>query len=761
MEYSEFLSSLNEAQLAAVTYNNGPLLVVAGAGAGKTRVLTYKIAYLLKQGYEPWSILALTFTNKAATEMTNRISAICQDVSASGLWSGTFHSMFARILRMEHEATGYPANYTIYDSTDSKSLMKSIIKEMGLDDKVYKPNVIAGRISEAKNHLILPAQYLTDGSIIRRDKADSLGETGRIYDTYQKRLKAAAVMDFDDLLVNTYYLFKNNEDIRQRYMKRFRYILVDEYQDTNMVQHRILSLLTTPTSSICVVGDDAQSIYGFRGADITNILNFVEQYPSAHTVKLECNYRSTENIVEAANSIIRHNVGQIPKKVYSAGEKGEPLHLFSADTDKEEAQKIIMRITALHNRQEQEYNDIAILYRTNAQSRVLEEALMARDIPYRIYGGKSFYQRKEVKDVLAYLRLAVNPHDEESFRRIINYPARGIGATTLSRLQEAAAVSGVSLWDVTSDPSAYGLNLQRGALAKVCQFALLIKDFQDEAERASASQVAATIIRKTGIMVDLAQEHTAESESRMENIDQLVGGITSYEEEMQKNEGVKCVSLSDYLSNVSLLTDIEEKEDGTPRVSLMTIHAAKGLEFRTVFVTGMEEDLFPNANARLFPREMEEERRLFYVAVTRAKSLCYLSYAHTRFRYGSLQFNERSSFLDEIDKKYIQAENSLQTPSPEPRPRPAQNVRSNTFTQHRSLKRVFPTTPASSSGQKTVKSVSVNGLSIGMRVRHERFGEGVIMGIEGEGSCEKMKIKFDLCGEKNLFTKFARIEKIG
>lgn len=760
MENPQFLSTLNEAQLAAVTYTDGPLLVVAGAGAGKTRVLTCKIAYLLQQGLEPWNILALTFTNKAAREMTARISSICHDVSVRGLWSGTFHGMFARILRMEHESTGYPADYTIYDSGDSKSLIKAIIKEMQLDDKQYKPNAIAARISEAKNHLILPQAYQADASISRRDSADNLSKTGDIYATYQRRLRTAAAMDFDDLLLNTYLLFKQNESVRLRYMQRFRYILVDEYQDTNMAQHAILSLLTTPTSHICVVGDDAQSIYGFRGADISNILNFVRQYPTARTIKLECNYRSTECIVEAANSIIRHNVGQIPKKVYSAGEKGKPLQVFSGETDKQEAQRVVERIGYLHRQEDVDYNDIAVLYRTNAQSRLFEESLLAVDIPYRIYGGQSFYERKEVRDVLAYLRLTANPHDEESLRRIINYPARGIGATTMQRVQQAAAERGVSLWDACCDPTAYGVQLQKGALTKLYNFMQMMQSFRTAAEKLSASTVATMVIRNTGIMVDLAREHTAESESRMENVDQLIGAIASYEEEMREEEGTRRVSLSEYLATVSLQTDREEEDDGRPRVSLMTVHAAKGLEFRCVFVAGLEDDLFPNANARLYPKEMEEERRLFYVAVTRAKEVCCLSYAKTRFRYGSFMFNDRSCFLDEIDRRYIKWADASEARPSSPSPTPVRRMVPQQFQTPGHLRRLSPAPASPARPDAAPRRVSSQGLSIGTRIRHERFGEGEVIGIEGEGGAEKVQVRFDACGVKNLLTKFAKIERL-
>lgn len=650
---TDFRSELNESQYEAVSYCDGPSLVIAGAGSGKTRVLTYKIAYLVQHGMHPWNILALTFTNKAAREMNMRISQICQNISLSGMWSGTFHSIFARLLRMEHEVINYPQDFTIYDSADSKSLIKAIVKELGLNDKVYKPNIVAGHISEAKNHLLLPVQYAAESTILSRDRSEGVAQIHKIYTIYQQRLRAAGAMDFDDLLLNTYLLFRDHADVRQRYVERFQYILVDEYQDTNMAQYQILSLLTNPQSRICVVGDDAQSIYSFRGADISNILNFQKQYPQARIIKLECNYRSTQNIVNAANSIIRYNEHQIPKKVYSAGPEGEPITVFSAASDKEEARKIVANITRLHARKSVPYNEVAVLYRTNAQSRVVEEALQGSNIPYRIYGGLSFYQRKEIKDVLAYCRLIANPHDEESFRRIINYPARGIGATTIQKVQLAAAAHGVSMWTVANDPEAYDVAINKGAINKLTLFCELIESFRTQLDKVTASDLVRDIIRRSGIGVDLTLVKSAENTARQENVDELLASVQTLEKEARDEEGRTRVSLVEYLSTVSLLSDADTRDDGTPRVTLMTIHAAKGLEFQAVFVTGMEEDLFPSSLAKMSTHEMEEERRLFYVAVTRAKEYCFLSYAATRFRYGSLQFAEPSPFIDEIDEAYV------------------------------------------------------------------------------------------------------------
>ena len=811
MNTTLFQSQLNQSQLEAVTYCDGPLLVIAGAGSGKTRVLTYKIAYLLQHGYEPWSILALTFTNKAAREMNERIFKICDGADLRGMWSGTFHSIFARILRMEHEVIGYPQDFTIYDSSDSKSLIKAIVKELQLDDKVYKPNVVAGHISEAKNHLLLPSAYSAESSLLRRDSSEGVGQIHKIYAIYQQRLHAAGAMDFDDLLLNMFLLLRDHPDVRERYVNRFRYILVDEYQDTNMAQHKILTLLTTTQSRICVVGDDAQSIYGFRGADITNILTFKEQYPSAKLIKLECNYRSTRNIVEAANCIISNNQSQIPKTVYSAGEDGDPIELFSAETDKEEARKVLSHIVKLRRQADLPYNEIAILYRTNAQSRVLEEALQGAAMPYRIYGGLSFYQRKEIKDVLAYCRLVANPHDEEAFKRIVNYPARGIGATTLQKIQLTAAANGVSMWQVAEMPGMYGAAISKGASGKLAAFCELINTFRKEADKNTASTVLKSIIRKSGIAVDLTMERSAENKAKQENVDELLGSVQALEKEAFEEEGRKMLSMSDFLSTVSLLTDTDAKDDGQPRITLMTIHAAKGLEFGAVFVTGMEDELFPNANARYNPREMEEERRLFYVAVTRAKRYCFLSYAKTRYRYGSLQFCEPSPFLDEIDKTYIHKDIATSLRSDNYADKPYQRqTRSNNFDdffgtpseddfrnamsgkssyygqQHQKShvagnrgyytkrdivpKQVAPVVPQGfiRTGIKRVKTAansnaattSNGAYQIGMRVHHDRFGDGTIVGTEGNNENAKVKVEFDTAGTKNLLVKFAKLRNI-
>lgn len=788
-------AELNEAQLEAVTYCDGPSLVIAGAGSGKTRVLTYKIAHLLTLGLEPWRILALTFTNKAAREMNTRIAQICGGDCTRQLWSGTFHSLFSRILRIEHERIGFPADFTIYDSSDSRSLLKAIVKEMGLDEKTYKPATVAGRISEAKNRLITSEEYARDANVARRDSTDNLGETAKIYSRYQQRLHAAAAMDFDDLLVRTYYLLRDNADVRQRYKDRFAYILVDEYQDTNHAQHQILSLLTDPTSRICVVGDDAQSIYGFRGADISNILQFTEQYPTARVVKLECNYRSTGCIVGAANSIIAKNRRQLPKKVYSAGEEGEKIHVFSANTDKEEATKVAANIVRLH-RKGVDYSDIALLYRTNSQSRSFEEIFQGASIPYRIYGGLSFYQRKEIKDVIGYFRLVCNPDDEEAFRRIVNYPARGIGATTLTRLQTAAAAADKSLWEVACNPSVYGLQLNRGALGKISDFCQLILGFREQLTKVGAYDLATQIVRKSGIGADITVDRSPENVARQENVDELLGSIRSYEKEMLEEQDRELVPLNEFLSTVSLLTDTDTEDDNTPKVTLMTVHAAKGLEFDAVFVTGLEDELFPNANAKLYPREMEEERRLFYVAVTRAKRFCYLSYAATRFRFGSLQFSEVSPFIGEIDAVYLDRADRAARPSSNPwgartlyatgRPSasspystPRQPGRTypsqqsgyqpqsrvfaassggNMHALGRRAKESAATNGVPSASTSSVQSVTICGrtVRVGTRLCHDRFGAGVVTGCEGSGDSAKVRVRFAAAGEKNLLVKFAR-----
>ncbi|MDY3803079.1 MAG: 3'-5' exonuclease [Alloprevotella sp.] len=648
----DFLKNLNEAQLDAVVYHDGPELVVAGAGAGKTRVLTTKIAQLIQNGIFPSHILVLTFTNKAAREMNERIAKMCGEDFTRGLWSGTFHSIFARILRIEHEATGYPADFTIYDTSDVRSLLKHIVKDLELDDKTYKPAVLASRISWAKGKCITAEMYANDESIQRRDANKDIPKTAEIYAIYERRLQQANAMDFDDLLLQTYFLFLRHPEIAERYRERFTDILVDEFQDTNYLQNAILSQLTSPDSHICVVGDDAQSIYGFRGAEISNILEFTQRYPKTRTFKLECNYRSTSHIVEAANSVIAHNNRQIPKKVYAAGEKGEPLHVFAGMNDREEARLTVGHIRSLMRRGVAA-GEIAVLYRTNAQSRSFEEALQTVGVPYQVYGGQSFYQRKEIKDILAYLRLVSNPHDDESFLRIVNYPTRGIGNTTLTRLREAALQAQKSLWQVIAAPEEVGFKPGGRAMTALKGFHDMMTGFQNEAQKTDVLGLTRFILERAGIATDLAADSTPEGISRRENMDEFLASIASEAQEREQAHSQN-LSLQDFLASVSLLSDKSDNETDTrEKVSLMTIHAAKGLEFDAVFVTGLEDELFPNATAKINPNEMEEERRLFYVAITRARRHCFLSYAQSRFRYGVTEATNESPFLHEIDSTHL------------------------------------------------------------------------------------------------------------
>ncbi len=652
---NHLLEALNQEQYEAVTYDHGPLLVLAGAGSGKTRVLTYKIAWLLAQGHSPRNIMALTFTNKAAREMNQRISTITGLTDMRAMWSGTFHSIFARLLRIEHAYTSFSSDYTIYDTTDSRSLIKTIVKEMGLSDKDYKPNVVGGRISEAKNALMTAEAYGNDPSVASRDRMDGMPLIAKIYAAYQARMLAADAMDFDDLLLQTYLLFDRHPEVAQRYRERFTYILVDEYQDTNVAQSRILNKLTTPSSHITVVGDDAQSIYAFRGARIDNILNFTQHYAGAKVVKLERNYRSTHTIVDAANSLIRNNRKQIEKNVYSVGEQGDLLRFNVGKTDKDEAVVVLGDIEHLHRSKDVDYNEIAVLYRTNAQSRSFEDVFRTYHLPYRLHGSLSFYQRKEVKDVIAYCRLVVNPRDEEAFKRVVNYPARGIGATTVGHLQVAAIAAGVAMPDVAADPERYGVKVTPAAARKLSLFFEMIEGWRKIHATTSGYRLAEMIVRQSGIMADLMLDLSSEGKSRVENVEELIGAIASHEDEARA-EGRELIPLSDYLAQVSLLTDADQQDDGTPKVSLMTIHAAKGLEFEAVYITGMEENLFPSSNAQQSPREMEEERRLFYVALTRAKTHCTLTMAESRFRYGQFDFCNPSPFLREIPGRFVRNE---------------------------------------------------------------------------------------------------------
>ena len=776
----DFLTqSLNPSQMEAVTYCDGPSLVIAGAGSGKTRVLTYKIAYLMQIGLAPWNILALTFTNKASREMNERIATIVGAERTRGLWSGTFHSVFSRILRQEANLLHYTSDFTIYDSTDSRSLIKSIVKEMGLDEKVYKPATVAGRISEAKNNLLLPDSYAADPSILKRDNMDNIGKVYDIYNKYWQRCHMSNAMDFDDLLLNTFLLFQDFPEVRQKYVDRFQYILVDEYQDTNMAQHRIVAQLTRPDSRICVVGDDAQSIYGFRGANIDNILRFTQQYPKAKLIKLEQNYRSTQTIVNAANSIISHNRNQIAKKVFSDNEIGEPIQIFSSYSDKEESLKVAGEIRRIHRQLDIDYKDIALLYRTNSQSRSFEEAFRNANIPYRIYGGLSFYQRKEIKDIIAYFRLINNLDDEEAFKRILNYPARGIGATTQSKLQVAAGEYNTSLWKVMEHPEDFNLSFNKGTMAKLNGFKDLILDFKKELMKKSGYELAARIIRESGIGPEIHADRSPENLSKQENVEELLNSIKAYETEILEETGREVVPLTEYLSQVSLLTDSDQKEDNQPKVTLMTIHAAKGLEFDAVFVTGMEDELFPNSNARYYPKEMEEERRLFYVAVTRAKRYCYLTYAKSRFKYGSIEFSNPSPFLDEIDQQYVVRDDeahrnpfgrqntSIKTPSLYGKGTPTRNNEINSRSPKSDFSQAKPQQPRRLTPvRRTLFSApsynhtASQGLAVNQLIEHERFGIGKVISIEGSGDNTKACVEFENAGRKNLLLKFARFKVI-
>ncbi len=636
-----YLEELNESQRNAVLYNDGPSLVIAGAGSGKTRVLTYKIAHLLENGYNPWNILALTFTNKAAREMKERIARQVGEQRARYLWMGTFHSVFSRILRAEAQHVGFTSQFTIYDSADSKSLLRSIIKEMGLDEKTYKPGMVQARISNAKNHLVSPSGYAANKEAFTEDQAAKVPALRDIYRRYWERCRQAGAMDFDDLLVYTYILFRDFPEVLARYREQFRYVLVDEYQDTNYAQHSIVLQLTKESQRVCVVGDDAQSIYSFRGADIDNILYFTKIYPNTKVFKLEQNYRSTQTIVCAANSLIAKNERQIRKEVFSEKEKGEAIGVFQAYSDVEEGDIVTNQIAALRREHDYSYSDFAILYRTNAQSRIFEEALRKRGMPYKIYGGLSFYQRKEIKDVIAYFRLVVNPNDEEAFKRIINYPARGIGDTTVGKIIAAATENNVSLWAVLCEPLTYGLTINKGTHNKLQDFRGLIEEFISTQSEKNAYEIGTEIIRQSGIINDVCQDNLPENLSRKENIEELVNGINDFCA-VRQEEGNPNVSLTDFLSEVSLLTDQDsDKEGDGEKITLMTVHSAKGLEFGNVFVVGMEENLFPSGMAGDSPRAMEEERRLFYVAITRAEEHCFLSFAKTRFRYGKMEFGTR------------------------------------------------------------------------------------------------------------------------
>lgn len=772
----EYLNQLNESQREAVVYNEGPSLVIAGAGSGKTRVLTYKIAYLVHLGLAPQSILALTFTNKAAREMKERIAAITGEQTARRLWMGTFHSIFSRILRYEAEYIGYPSNFTIYDTTDSKSLLKAIMKEMQLDDKVYRPGMVQSRISNAKNALVTWKAYEQSKELMQHDIDSKVPLLREIYKRYQNRCQQAGAMDFDDLLLQTNILFRDHPQVLEKYRGFFQFVLVDEYQDTNFAQHLIVQKLCEQHRRICVVGDDAQSIYSFRGANIDNILQFKNQYPGCRIFKLERNYRSTQNIVNAANSLIHKNKEQIQKNVYSEKEEGSKVRVSASYSDYEEGYAVASAINDMRLRRDYDYVDFAILYRTNAQSRILEEALRKRGIPYKIYGGLSFYQRKEIKDIISYFRLIVNPHDEEAFKRVINYPSRGIGDTTVGKLISAATENNVSLWTVLNAPIDYALPINSGTAKKLTDFREMMERFMEQNIRLSAEELAAIVVKESGLVSTLFQDRSVEGISKQENLQELLKGIAEFCE-LRREEGVEQVSLADFLSEVSLLTDQDnDKDEQANKVTMMTVHAAKGLEFRNVFVVGLEEDLFPSQMSKDNPRAVEEERRLFYVAITRAEENCVLTYAKSRFRNGQSAMCSPSRFLKDIDVQFLDlpadssadtfaaARERFQRPaftSPFQQPR-AMEKEEATFVspvaqaaQRQRLTKVetATSTPMASSAPAS----DLSGLRVGAKVRHDRFGEGEVVAIEGDGGNAKATVSFTHFGQKQLLLKFARL----
>ena len=800
----DLLNDLNEAQRAAVEYIDGPSLVIAGAGSGKTRVLTYKIAYLLSQGMKPWSIMALTFTNKAAREMKERIGKLVGNDLAQHLYMGTFHSIFSRILRAEAEHIGFNNNFTIYDESDSRSLIKAIVKEMGLDDKKYKPAAVHAKISMAKNNLMSAAAYESDAAIFEQNKRAQMPEVGKIFLAYVQRCKQANAMDFDDLLTLTYQLFREHEDIRHKYAARFDYVLVDEYQDTNHVQMSIVMQLCQEKQRVCAVGDDSQSIYSFRGANIDNILNYQRQFQGTRLFKLEQNYRSTQTIVEAANSLIKHNRNQIPKDVFSENAKGEKIQYKPAYSDKEEAAIVAKDVKRIRREDGCQYSDFAILYRTNAQSRSFEEEFRKQGIPYRIYGGLSFYQRKEIKDIIAYFRLVANPDDEEAIKRIINYPARGIGATTVLKIADCAHQNQVSFWEVIGAPERYGLAVNKGTMNKLETFRLLISSFIERAQTTDVYELGDAIIKESGISQDIMSGKDADDLARQENLEEFLSGMSAFVEERREEGRFDELFLQDYLQDVALLTDADSDGDkDEPRVSLMTVHAAKGLEFPTVFVVGLEENIFPSPLSAASLRELEEERRLLYVAITRAEKHCILTNAKNRWRYGKMEFDNPSRFIDEIDSKLIDSQDEAggslfgsraDSSSDQPEWARAQRPRrpwedadqprySSRYQNSKPVASQFVADPKPSLSEGNFKSVralnaakrymethsshpasrstgsagsSSCGLQEGMKIEHQRFGRGTVLKIEGTGENTKATVEFVHSGTKQLLLKFAK-----
>lgn len=824
MESKEnILSQLNESQRMAVEYCEGPELVIAGAGSGKTRVLTYKIAYLLESGMKPWEILALTFTNKAAEEMKVRIGDLVGNDLSRYLYMGTFHSIFARILRAEAENIGYKSNFTIYDEADSRSLIKTLVKEKDLDDKAYKPASVHSRISMAKNHLIFASQYAVDNQLKERDRQAKTPLISDIYSAYQQRLQQANAMDFDDLLTLTYRLFRDHPDIRKKYADKFQYVLVDEYQDTNYTQQQIVLQLTQERRHVCVVGDDYQSIYGFRGANIDNILDFQKIYKESKLFKLEQNYRSTQRIVEAANSLMKHNVRQIDKDVFSKNAEGDKLVLKPVYSDREEAAVVCKDIKRIKRQDDCQYSDFAILYRTNAQSRSFEEEMRKQSIPYRIYGGLSFYQRKEIKDIIAYFRIVTNPDDEEAIKRIINYPTRGIGDTTVQKISVCAQQYGVSFWEIIGDPAHYQLAVNRGTLTKLTSFRDLISSFIQKSADIDAYQLGVEIIKESGISLDLYSNKDPEGLSRQQNLEELLNGMNDFVETRKEEDLGNEIFLHDFLQEVSLLTDLDSDDDETSKVVLMTIHSAKGLEFGTVFIVGMEENIFPSPMSADSPRELEEERRLLYVAITRAEKHCILTCAKNRFRYGHVEFGAPSRFLQDIDPKFMKVESGLssvgeQQERSQKRPweedyeinkpytgshpwgdeyrqksarwqnsRPVAgqfmaDAKPKVTSPHAPEKAVDPFSESfkkriaasggnlrkvkdaiSNGGRKMQESTSVeekHTIEEGAIVEHQRFGIGTVIKVEGIGENERATIQFRNTDTKTLLLKFARLNVV-
>jgi DNA helicase-2/ATP-dependent DNA helicase PcrA len=753
---SDYLKQLNPEQKKAVEHIKGPLMVIAGAGSGKTRVLTCRIVYLLKNKVNPFNILALTFTNKASKEMRKRIEEIVGVSDASSLWMGTFHAVFSKILRFEADKLNYPSSFTIYDTDDSKSLIRSIIKQLNLDKDVYKVGLIRNRISALKNNFISPESYNNKAELVQTDKIAKRTEFGRIYQMYQKRCEKAAAMDFDDLLLKTYQLLNNHPDVLLKYQEKFKYILIDEYQDTNHIQYLIIKKLAALYENICIVGDDAQSIYAFRGANIQNILNFKVDYPDFKTYKLEQNYRSTATIVDAANSIIKHNEKQIEKHVWTANNKGEKIVVAKTGSDNDEGRLVANTISDIQMRKQAHHKDFAILYRTNAQSRSLEESLRKRNIPYKIYGGLSFYQRKEIKDLLAYFRLAINPNDEEAFKRVINYPTRGIGATTIQKLNIAANKLDKTIWEIINNFDAIDTNINKGTQTKLQEFAVMITDFIIKSRNKDAYSIAEEIAKSTGLFNALYADKTPEGVSRFENIQELLNGIKDFSDTAE----IGVNKLPDFMQDVALLTDQDkETEEDFNKVTLMTVHAAKGLEFPYVFVVGLEENLFPSMMSGESKENLEEERRLFYVAITRAEQRLFLSFATSRFRWGQFIDCRPSRFLAELDQSFLEK----QELAPKKKTYSSYKIYAKTKS-----KPLSPTTkkfvaPKNLTNINRAKSIPINASDLskiqsGVQVKHGRFGSGKVLNISGEGSNKKATVFFDGIGQKQLLLKFAKLE---